>query len=214
MICMLKCNRRSEAQALPVPARPCSSPSHAISPPPSRLLAAGDGYSTRAEDAILHGCLPVVIMDGVHASLETAVDWDRFSVRIKESMLQHLPEVLASIPAERVERMQRYLARVWHRFAYSSHPHLRRLIDQHQDAASSHLLIQQLQQRAQRSASRVPGPGKPAAAAGGDGDEGPATFEALRAEHAFPHERDAVATIIQWLYSRIADTRPAASKAA
>ncbi len=29
------------------------------------LVAPGDGYSARMEDAILHGCVPVIVMDGV-----------------------------------------------------------------------------------------------------------------------------------------------------
>ena len=31
----------------------------------SHLTLAGDGWSSRAEDAVLHGCIPVVIMDEV-----------------------------------------------------------------------------------------------------------------------------------------------------
>jgi hypothetical protein len=29
---------------------------------------------------VLHGCIPVVVMDNVHAVLEGALDWDAFSV--------------------------------------------------------------------------------------------------------------------------------------
>ena len=61
---------------------------------PAVLL--GDGWSSRSEDAILHGCIPVVIMDNVHAVFESILDWDLFSVRIKESMLEHLPQVSRS----------------------------------------------------------------------------------------------------------------------
>lgn len=32
---------------------------------------AGDGWSSRAEDAILHGCIPLVIMDDVHAGVNS-----------------------------------------------------------------------------------------------------------------------------------------------
>lgn len=32
---------------------------------------AGDGWSSRAEDAILHGCIPLVIMDDVHAGVKS-----------------------------------------------------------------------------------------------------------------------------------------------
>lgn len=41
----------------------------------------GDGWSGRAEDSILHGCVPVVVMDEVHASWESLLDWSLFSLR-------------------------------------------------------------------------------------------------------------------------------------
>ena len=45
----------------------------------------GDGYAMRAEDAILHGCIPLVVMDGVDAVFESILDWSRFSVRLPSS---------------------------------------------------------------------------------------------------------------------------------
>ena len=33
---------------------------------------------------MLHGCIPVVVMDEVHAVLESILDWDRFGLRITE----------------------------------------------------------------------------------------------------------------------------------
>ncbi len=59
---------------------------------------AGDGWSARAEDAVLHGCIPVVIMDNVHAVLESALDWDSFALRINERSAEDLPVVLRSLP--------------------------------------------------------------------------------------------------------------------
>ncbi len=50
---------------------------------------AGDGFSPRAEDAILHGCLPVVIMDDVDPIFAFVLDWESFSVRIPE--VRHFP---------------------------------------------------------------------------------------------------------------------------
>ena len=46
---------------------------------------AGDGFSRRAEDSILHGCIPVIIMDDVDEKFSTVVDYSKFSVRIAES---------------------------------------------------------------------------------------------------------------------------------
>ena len=39
----------------------------------------------RAEDAILHGCIPLVVMDNVHAVFETILDWAKFSIRLPAS---------------------------------------------------------------------------------------------------------------------------------
>ena len=41
---------------------------------------------------MLHGCIPVVIMDNVHAVFESILDWDSFSVRIQEEFLESLPQ--------------------------------------------------------------------------------------------------------------------------
>jgi hypothetical protein len=69
----------------------------------------------RAEDAVLHGCIPVVIMDEVHAVYESILVWDSFSVRVNQASVKQLPEILLSIPKDKVQRMQPRLRRVWHR---------------------------------------------------------------------------------------------------
>uniref|UniRef100_A0A7R9V264 Exostosin GT47 domain-containing protein n=1 Tax=Chlamydomonas euryale TaxID=1486919 RepID=A0A7R9V264_9CHLO len=84
------------------------------------LVAPGDGWSSRAEDAVLHGCIPVVVMDRVHAVFESVLNWDLFSVRVAEAEVERLPEILAAIPEDKVKRMQARLSKVWHRFAYAS----------------------------------------------------------------------------------------------
>jgi hypothetical protein len=48
------------------------------------LRGAGDGWSPRAEDAILHGCIPVLIMDNVDPVFGNALNWESFSIRIPE----------------------------------------------------------------------------------------------------------------------------------
>lgn len=45
---------------------------------------AGDGFSPRAEDAISHGCIPVVVMDDVDPVFSSILDWSAFSIRIAE----------------------------------------------------------------------------------------------------------------------------------
>lgn len=48
-------------------------------------VCAGDGWSARAEDSILHGCVPVLVMDYVQPIWDGVLDWDSFSVRIAVS---------------------------------------------------------------------------------------------------------------------------------
>lgn len=76
---------------------PCRAVPHLTHRSKFCLVLPGDGWSPRAEDAILHGCLPVLVADNVHAVFESLLDWDAFSVRVKESMVHRLPDVLLSI---------------------------------------------------------------------------------------------------------------------
>jgi hypothetical protein len=88
------------------------------------LVAPGDGWSSRAEDSILHGCIPVVIMDGVHSLFEGILDWSAFSIRIAEADMSKTVDILLSISPERLAAMQKALTKVWHRFRYLSQPAL------------------------------------------------------------------------------------------
>ncbi|XP_042510096.1 uncharacterized protein LOC122085578 isoform X2 [Macadamia integrifolia] len=40
----------------------------------------GDGWSGRMEDSILHGCIPVVIQDGIYLPYENVLNYDSFAV--------------------------------------------------------------------------------------------------------------------------------------
>ena len=51
----------------------------------------------RAEDALLHGCVPLIVMDGILPIMDPHLDWDAFSVRIAESDIASTPEILQSI---------------------------------------------------------------------------------------------------------------------
>eukprot|EP00201_Polytomella_parva_P014690 CAMPEP_0175050468 /NCGR_PEP_ID=MMETSP0052_2-20121109/7275_1 /TAXON_ID=51329 ORGANISM="Polytomella parva, Strain SAG 63-3" /NCGR_SAMPLE_ID=MMETSP0052_2 /ASSEMBLY_ACC=CAM_ASM_000194 /LENGTH=861 /DNA_ID=CAMNT_0016314673 /DNA_START=726 /DNA_END=3311 /DNA_ORIENTATION=+ len=84
------------------------------------VVAPGDGFSSRLEDAVLHGCIPIIFQDRVHVAFESILDIDSFAVRMSESAINaYLPYVLKGISDEQVERMQRRLAAVYHRFVYS-----------------------------------------------------------------------------------------------
>ncbi len=55
----------------------------------------------------------------VHTVYETLLDWDTFSVRVNESALSRIPEILSGIPEDRVVSMRRNVLKVWQRFAYT-----------------------------------------------------------------------------------------------
>ncbi|KAI3425325.1 hypothetical protein D9Q98_009089 [Chlorella vulgaris] len=85
------------------------------------LVLPGDGWTARMDDATLHGCIPVIIMDNVHVSFESIIDVTQFSIRVPQADLEKLPEILQAVPQARREEMQRALTRVWQRFTYSSY---------------------------------------------------------------------------------------------
>jgi hypothetical protein len=84
------------------------------------LVPAGDGWSARSEDSILHGCIPVVIQDGVHVSFESILDWPSFSIRIPEAEVNRTVEILLSISGRKLRSYQSRLSKVWHRFRWGS----------------------------------------------------------------------------------------------
>lgn len=64
---------------------------------------------------MLHGCVPVIIMDGTHVVFETILDWSKFSVRIQEKDINSTIDVLLAIKPRELRAMQAHLARVWNR---------------------------------------------------------------------------------------------------
>jgi hypothetical protein len=86
------------------------------------LVLQGDGWSARFDDAVLHGCIPVIVIDMAVGPWGHQMQWDRFSVRIHSNDSARIPEILKAMSPEAIENMQRNLAQVWHRQAWLSHP--------------------------------------------------------------------------------------------
>jgi hypothetical protein len=138
------------------------------------LVLPGDGWSARMVDAMVHGCVPVIIQDGVHVSFESVLDVRRFSLRVAQADVSRLPKILIAAASDRAKLvgMQRAIARVASRFFYSStlayRPEVEALVARRGEVAPD---------------------------------------DRRSAWPARPWEDDAFATIIQWLHSRIPDTR-------
>lgn len=81
----------------------------------------GDGWSARYEDSILHGCIPVIIMDNTHGPYEALLDYDKFSIRWPENKLEGLVEHLLNVSDDKIKSLQENVAKIWHRFRYNTH---------------------------------------------------------------------------------------------
>lgn len=82
----------------------------------------GWGWGQRVFEAVLSGCIPVVMQSDNAQPFEHILPWRRFAVLLNESHIPSLHEILAAIPQARVEAMQRTLSCVWPRLTFFSSP--------------------------------------------------------------------------------------------
>jgi hypothetical protein len=79
----------------------------------------GDGWSARFDDAVVHGCIPVIIIDDVHVGFESIIDVSLFALRIKFEDIERIPEILLAVEIEEIEKKQLAIRKVWRRYFYS-----------------------------------------------------------------------------------------------
>jgi hypothetical protein len=87
------------------------------------VAAAGFGFSTRAYEAALAGCVPLVMMDGVEMAFEEILPWPLFSRRQNHSLasIAQLPATLAAVPDTQVRAMRSVLYCAWPRMLWLRH---------------------------------------------------------------------------------------------
>lgn len=78
------------------------------------------GWSFRVQDSIYAGCIPVFLADGTHYPYADVLDWSKFSVRLSPTDLDHVEDILAEIPLEKVEELQANLVAIREAFLYST----------------------------------------------------------------------------------------------
>lgn len=85
------------------------------------LAPSGMGFSTRSYESVAQGCVPLVIQDdplsntSVDQAFEELLPWSQFSLRLKQSDIPNLPELLDRFPLEQWQQLRRSLACVWPR---------------------------------------------------------------------------------------------------
>lgn len=80
----------------------------------------GDGWSSRLDDAVRHGCIPVVIMDGVQMPWEEQLAFDEFGLRIAQADIERADDILRAVSDDRRVRMRLAMYGLWLRFVYGS----------------------------------------------------------------------------------------------
>jgi hypothetical protein len=87
------------------------------------VAAAGFGFSTRAYEAALAGCAPLVMQDGIPQAFEDLLPWPLFSLRLNDSLAQipSLAAQLEAVPEETVRAMRSRLYCVWPRLIWLRH---------------------------------------------------------------------------------------------
>jgi len=81
------------------------------------MVLMGEGFTTRFEDSLLHGCIPVIIMDNVTVTFESVIDVKEFSLRVDFKDMEKLPEILnAALPD--VPQLQQNIQQIWPRFRW------------------------------------------------------------------------------------------------
>ncbi len=80
----------------------------------------GDGFSARLEDSLLHGCIPVIVQDGILLAWENALNFSGFAVRLTEDDIPSMVEKLKAISDERRRFMWEGIRKIWQRWTYHS----------------------------------------------------------------------------------------------
>lgn len=71
------------------------------------LSPLGSGWGLRIVDAMLCGCIPVVVQDGILQPGDDVLPYHDFAVRIPEEKVDEIEEILRAIPPKEIRRLQR-----------------------------------------------------------------------------------------------------------
>ncbi|KAL3819009.1 hypothetical protein ACJIZ3_004914 [Penstemon smallii] len=91
----------------------------------SKYCICAKGYevnSPRVVEAILYGCVPVIISDNFVPPFFEILNWDSFAVFVPEKEIRNLKNVLLSIPEQRYIVMQERVKQVRQHFLWHNSP--------------------------------------------------------------------------------------------
>lgn len=86
-----------------------------VPPPTSRLTRQGL-HSYRLVETLGAGAIPVIVADDFVLPFADCLDWSTFSLRLRESQLLQLPDLVRAIPSEQMIRMQENALAAYRRY--------------------------------------------------------------------------------------------------
>ncbi len=76
-------------------------------------------WNPRPYQAIILGCIPVLLSEEIELAFEDSIDYSKFMVRVKPKDVSRLKTILKSISEHEVRAMQQEMEKVWRLFSYS-----------------------------------------------------------------------------------------------
>jgi hypothetical protein len=108
----------------------------------SRLCLAPSGWelwSVRLYEALLLGCVPVIMSDGLELPFQSRVDYSKMTVRVLESDVKRLPELLSGLSDRDIAEKRTSIQKMWKAVTFQRPP---------QEGDAWHLLMGELAERA------------------------------------------------------------------
>ena len=87
----------------------------------SRFCLCPEGWhawNPRPYQAVILGCIPVLLSEEIELAFEDTVDYSKFMVRIKPSDISRLKTILKAVSEHEIKSMQEELEKVWKLFSY------------------------------------------------------------------------------------------------
>ena len=75
-------------------------------------------WNPRPYQAIILGCIPVLLSEEIELAFEDRVDYSKFIVRVRPRDVSRLKEILKGFSTHEVEAMQQEMEKVWRLFSY------------------------------------------------------------------------------------------------
>jgi hypothetical protein len=98
-------------------------------------------WNFRLFESVILGCIPVIIADNIELPFERQLDYRTFSIKVLESQVSYLKDILLSIPKEDIRKKQDMLKVVWKKFTYP---------EPSEEGDAFDLLLDELQTRSNR----------------------------------------------------------------